>query len=101
MELAVINLKKKSSRYRFLFTALLALFFVVTSAVHAYEGDTQTVVESVLKAYGGKDKITKILDEIKRAKVKAPVKIGQKIIKNVEKTGVDIVATKPVKYYKN
>jgi CxxC motif-containing protein len=44
-----------------------------------------------------KDKIFQILQEIKKTSVKAPVTIGQKIIKNVANTGIDVLATKSVK----
>ena len=37
------------------------------------------------------------LEEIKKAKINAPVKSGQTIIKNVEDTNIDIIATKTVK----
>jgi CxxC motif-containing protein len=43
-----------------------------------------------------KEKIFQVLGEIKKATVKAPVKIGQTIIQNVAKTGIDIMATKTV-----
>ena len=46
-----------------------------------------------------KDKLFSVLKEIKKEEVKAPVKLGQIIIKNVAKTGVDIVATKQVNKY--
>ena len=43
-----------------------------------------------------KNKIFEVLKEIKQKKVKAPVKIGHKIIKNVANTKIDIIATKNV-----
>jgi len=43
-----------------------------------------------------KQKIFKVLDEIKKKKVKAPVKFGQKIIENVANTNIDIIATKQI-----
>ena len=43
-----------------------------------------------------KDKISNVLDVIKKTKVKAPITIGQKLILNVADTGVDIVATKTI-----
>ena len=46
-----------------------------------------------------KDKLFTVLKEVKKTEVKAPVKLGQIIIKNVAKTGIDIVATKQVKTY--
>jgi len=38
-----------------------------------------------------------VLEEIKKTKINAPVKSGQTIIKNVEDTNIDIIATKTVK----
>ena len=43
-----------------------------------------------------KDKIFACMDEIRRAKAQAPVRIGEVIIKNCAGTGVDIIATKNV-----
>ena len=43
-----------------------------------------------------KEKLFSVLKEIKKTKVKAPVKSGQVIIKNVCNTGIDIVATKTI-----
>jgi len=44
-----------------------------------------------------KDKLFSVLEKIKKTNVKAPVKPGQIIIKNVVTTGINIVATKNVK----
>lgn len=44
-----------------------------------------------------KEKMAACMDEIRRAKVKAPVKIGSVVIENCAGTGVNIVATKNVK----
>ena len=46
-----------------------------------------------------KEKIFIVLDEIKKTRIKAPVKIGQVIIKNVSNTGIDIIASKSVKKF--
>ena len=43
-----------------------------------------------------KELIFKIMEEIEKVTVKAPIKIGDVIIKNVLGTGVDIVATKNI-----
>jgi CxxC motif-containing protein len=43
-----------------------------------------------------KDKIFDVLKEIKQVKINAPVKLGQKLMKNVANTGIDVVATKTV-----
>jgi len=37
-----------------------------------------------------------VLSEIKKAKIKAPVKLGQVLIKNVSNTNIDIIATKNI-----
>ena len=44
-----------------------------------------------------KGKLFTVLKEIKRTRVKAPVRSGQVLIKNVVQTDVDIIATKTVK----
>jgi CxxC motif-containing protein len=46
-----------------------------------------------------KDMIFKVLDEIKKSRINAPVKIGQKIIKNVAGLPIDIIATKKIKRF--
>ena len=43
-----------------------------------------------------KELIFKIMEEINKVEVKAPIKIGDVIIKNVLNTNVDIVATKNI-----
>jgi CxxC motif-containing protein len=43
-----------------------------------------------------KDKIFTVLKEIKKTSVKAPVKCGQILIKNVANTKIDVIATKTV-----
>jgi CxxC motif-containing protein len=43
-----------------------------------------------------KSKIFDVLSEIKKTRIKAPVKLGQIILKNVSNTKIDIVATKTV-----
>ena len=44
-----------------------------------------------------KEKVFSVLEEIKRVDIKAPVKSGQAILKNVADTDIDIIATKTVK----
>ena len=44
-----------------------------------------------------KDKIFDVLKEIKKIKVKAPIKIGKIIISNVANTSIDIISTKSIK----
>jgi len=46
-----------------------------------------------------KDKVFKILKEIKKIKLNAPVKSGQIILKNVANTDSNIIATKTVKKF--
>ncbi|MCK4613694.1 MAG: DUF1667 domain-containing protein [Thermoplasmata archaeon] len=41
--------------------------------------------------------IKKVMAEIKKIKLEAPVKFGQVIVKDVEGTGVDVVVTREVK----
>ena len=68
---------------------------MVTSSVLVYGGNWPLVsVKSSLPI--PKEKVFLVLDEIKNAIVKAPVKSGQIIIKNVVRTNIDIVATKSV-----
>ncbi|MBQ9413535.1 MAG: DUF1667 domain-containing protein [Clostridia bacterium] len=43
-----------------------------------------------------KDKIFAVMDAIRAAKVKAPVLIGDVLIKNAAGSGVDVIATKTV-----
>lgn len=43
-----------------------------------------------------KNKIIGVINQIKKANVKAPVTSGQKIIKNVLDLGIDIIATKSI-----
>ena len=44
-----------------------------------------------------KEKIFKVLEEVKKIRIKAPVKSGDIIIRNVADTGADIIATRTVK----
>ena len=44
-----------------------------------------------------KNKLFHVLKEIKDAKVDAPIKLGQNIIKNVANTKINIIATKSIK----
>ena len=43
-----------------------------------------------------KEKLFLVLKDIKKTKVKAPVKSGQIVVKNVANVGLDIIATKTV-----
>ena len=44
-----------------------------------------------------KEKIFYVLEGIKKSKTKAPVKLGQILIKNISDTRLDIIATKTIK----
>ena len=44
-----------------------------------------------------KEKLFNVLKQIKKTTIKAPVKSGQIIIKNLENIGINIIATKTVK----
>jgi len=44
-----------------------------------------------------KNKIFDVLKEIRKVKIKAPVKIGRTIIMDVAGTGIDIISTKSIK----
>ena len=43
-----------------------------------------------------KSAIFKVMDDINKVRVKAPVKIGDVVLKNVAGTGVDVVATRNI-----
>jgi len=47
-----------------------------------------------------KEKVFSVLKEIKKINIKAPVKSGQVIIRNVEDTGIDIISTKTIQNVK-
>jgi CxxC motif-containing protein len=69
---------------------------MLTSSVLVKNGDWPLVSVKSSKPVP-KPKILAVLKEIKKAKVDAPVKSGQLIIKNVADTKIDIVATKSIK----
>jgi len=46
-----------------------------------------------------KNKISSVLKEIKKKHVKAPIKSGDVIIKNIANTNIDVIATKTVNKY--
>ena len=68
---------------------------MLTSSVLVLNGEWPLVSVKSSKPVP-KDKIFDVLKEIKKKKIKAPIKIGQKIIKNVSNTGIDIISTKQV-----
>lgn len=67
---------------------------IVTGSVPV-EGSKKCLMVSVkTETDVPKDKIFECMESIKNIKVKAPVKIGDVIVKNVAGTGVDIIATR-------
>lgn len=68
---------------------------MLTSSVLVENGEWLLVSVKSSKSVP-KEKIFDVLEEIKKMVVKAPVRSGQVVIKNVVDTGVDIVATKTV-----
>jgi CxxC motif-containing protein len=69
---------------------------VLTSAVLVKNGEWPLVSVRTSRPIP-KNKIFDVLTEIKETSIEAPVKIGQKIIKNTAGTKIDIIATKTVK----
>ena len=68
---------------------------MLTSSVLVIKGEWPLVSVKSSKPVP-KKKIFEVLKEIKQKELKAPIKIGQKIIKNVANTGIDIIATKQI-----
>lgn len=66
---------------------------IVTSTVNVESGEERVVSVKTEKDIP-KAKIFDIIEELKKIKVKAPVNIGDIVIKNVSGTGVNIIATK-------
>ena len=69
---------------------------VLTSSVLVEDGELPLVSVKTPNPVP-KEKVFHVLKKIKKTVVKAPVKSGQTIIKNVANTGIDIVSTKTVK----
>ena len=67
----------------------------LTSTIVVLEGDKPRVSVKT-KSNIPKSRIVDCMKEIDSARVKAPVKIGDILIKNVCDTGVDIVATRNI-----
>ncbi len=68
---------------------------IVTSTVRVEGGET-SMVSVKTKEDIPKEKIFACVEALKNVVVKAPVHIGDVIVKNVADTGVDIIATKTV-----
>ncbi len=64
----------------------------VTSTVRL-EGGAAPVVSVRTRTDIPKDKIFPVMEEIRKAVAKAPVKIGDVIVANIAGTGVDLIAT--------
>ena len=64
---------------------------IVTSTIDVINGDR---VSCKTKEAISKSKIFDCMKEIRKAKVSAPIKIGDVLIKNVANTGVVVIATK-------
>lgn len=73
---------------------------MLTTSVLVKNGDWPLVSVKSSKPVP-KQKVFSVLEEIKRINVKAPVKSGQVILRNVAETGIDIIATKTVKNLEN
>lgn len=65
----------------------------VTSTVRV-AGGIAPVVSVRTKTDIPKEKIFQVMEAIRKAEAKAPVKIGDIIVKNIAETGVDLIATK-------
>lgn len=68
---------------------------IVTSSVKIEGGSIQCVPVKTASDIP-KDKIFQCIEELKDIEVKAPVNIGDIILKNAAGTGVDIIATRKV-----
>lgn len=71
---------------------------IVTTTVRV-SGGTENTVSVKTKEDIPKSRIFDCIRELKEVTVPAPVQIGDIILHNVAETGVDIVATKNVKYF--
>lgn len=69
---------------------------VVTSTVEVVNGEISRVSCKTSSAIP-KAKIFECMEEIHNTSIKAPIKIGDVLIKNVCDTGIDVIATKEVK----
>lgn len=68
---------------------------IVMSVVKVKDGDFPTVSVKTDKPVL-KELIPKIMKELAKVEVEAPVEIGQVIVENVANSGANIVATRPV-----
>ena len=70
---------------------------MLTSSILVEGGEWPLVSVKTSKPVS-KDKIFDVLDIIKKTRVKSPIQIGQILVKDVASTGVDVIATKPIKH---
>ena len=68
---------------------------IVTSTVKVIDGKGERVSCKTFEAIP-KGKIFDCMDEIRKCRVNAPIKIGDVLIHDVAGTGIDIVATKNI-----
>lgn len=68
---------------------------VVTTTIKI-EGGTKERISVKTSSPINKNLVFDCINEIKKIKLKAPIKLGDTIIENILKTGVDIVATSEV-----
>ena len=69
---------------------------MITSSVLVKNGEWPLVSVKSSKPIP-KGKVYSVLKEIKKARINAPVKPGQEILKNVANTNINIVTTKTIK----
>jgi CxxC motif-containing protein len=69
---------------------------MLTSSILVKNGEWPLVSVKSLKPVP-KNKIFDVLKEIKKSSIKAPVNIGQIVIKNVSGTKINIITTKSIK----
>lgn len=68
---------------------------IVTSIVFL-DGNTEKMLPVKTKQDIPKNMIFKVIHELQNIRAKAPIKIGDVILKNAAQTGVDVVAAKEV-----
>jgi len=69
---------------------------MLTTSIRVIDGDWPLICVKSDKPIP-KNKLFKVLDEIKRKSITAPVENGEIIINNIANTGINICATKTVK----
>ena len=69
---------------------------MLTSSVRIYNGEWPLVSVKSSQPIP-KDKVFEVLKEIKKRSIKAPIHLGEIVLKNVANTGIDIIATKSIK----